>query len=84
MQTLADFKRLPVGTKLKLIATSMTAHKYFNITRAIEHVQTNAIRFEGGSWLEYPKASDITFNGKFITYKDSKDPDFFIRYELIK
>ena len=69
IKTLADFKRLPKGTKLKLHSTNMENHKNLGKTRKIEHKQTNAIRFEGGSWLEYPKASDFEIDKNLIIIK---------------
>lgn len=75
VKSLADFKRLPVGTILTLTQAydfggkDWTDHKNLNQPRKIEHVQTNAIRFEGGSWLEHPKASQFVpnQNGKSFT-----------------
>ena len=67
MNTLADFKRLDVGTVLELVqADGMPEHKYLNVPRKIEHKQSNAIRFEGGSWLYYPKANEFSFENDLI------------------
>jgi len=66
IKTLADFKRLPEGTEIKLHSTSMQNHKYSGVIRKIEKKQTNGIKFEGGSWLEYPKASEFSIDGDFI------------------
>lgn len=68
IKTLADFKRLPVGTTLTLtqaydwVGKDWTDHKALNKPRKIEHVQSNAIRFEGGSWLEHPTATQFVPN----------------------
>lgn len=61
MKTLADFKRLPVGTKIE---TLEGIPKYQNKVRTIEHKQSNAIRFEGGSWLQYPSAKETTIESE--------------------
>lgn len=82
--SLADFKRLPVGTK---ILTVQGAGKAVGTVRKIEHKQTNAIRFEGGSWLEYPKASEFRVEGSSI-FVESRDADGNIwnvlEYQVIK
>ena len=74
IKTLADFKRLPEGTKLVLRSTNIDfmgkPHKYLGVERTIEHKQTNAIRFSGGSWLEYPKASQFSIDGPYVVISD--------------
>lgn len=72
MKTLADVKRRAVhGALLKLEDAAMRSHKYLGETRKIEKVQRNAVCFEGGSWLEWPKASDVQVRGdEFIIYQD--------------
>ena len=37
-------------------------HKFLNIIRKVVKVQTNGLYFEGGSWLDFPKASQCTFH----------------------
>ena len=37
-------------------------HNFLNITRKVEKIQTNGLYFEGGSWLDFPKASQCTFS----------------------
>ncbi len=63
--TLAELKRaLQTGVSLTLVNAqgwNGMPHKYLNIPRKIEKVQTNAIKFEGGSWLEFEKAGAYTF-----------------------
>ena len=44
-------------------------HKFLNINRNVEHMQSNAIRFEEGSWLYWPKASAVTLT-KYL-YNDT-------------
>lgn len=66
MQTLADFKRLPVGTKL---LTVQGLDRYVGTVREITHKQSNAIKLQGGSWLEYPKASEVTITPGGIRYQ---------------
>ena len=36
-------------------------HKYLHKMRKVEHVQSKSLRLEGGSWLDWPKASETTF-----------------------
>lgn len=69
MKTLADFKRLEVGTKL---LTVQGRERYKGKIREIEIKHTNAIKFKGGSWLEYPKAKSFRVEGQsiFIDIRD--------------
>ena len=60
IKTLADFKRLPVGTK---IVTLRGIPKYQGIVREIIHKQSNAIKFEGDSWLYYPTSKEFRVEG---------------------
>ena len=41
------------------IPTKNLHHKFLNTTRKVEKLQTNAIKFEGGSWLYFPKAEAV-------------------------
>lgn len=88
MQTLADFKRLQVGTVLSLYkavdfdGTDWSNHKGMNLPRKIAHKQTNAIRFEDGSWLEYPKASQCEVNGDTIAIYPGQKME--LHYKIVK
>ena len=84
IKTLTNFKRLPVGTKIQATWINTFKDGIKNGTiRTIEHKQTNAIRFSGGSWLHYPKATDfkITPKGTLIV-SDNGEP--YVEYTLIK
>lgn len=60
--SLAELKRmLKPGITLTLVNTSMPTHKYLGTARKIIKTQTNAVQFEGGSWLYHGKAGDYTF-----------------------
>lgn len=87
VKTLADFKRLPVGTKLKLHSASEgfggTPHRFLGVTREIEHKQTNAIRFTGGSWLYYPTADEFSVQGDIVEITDKSAPGFYLAYQII-
>jgi hypothetical protein len=65
IKSLAELKRkVKVGTKIKLVEATTAfglPHKYLGSVRAVDKVQSNAIRFEGGSYLYWPKASNMTF-----------------------
>ena len=74
MKTLADFKRLGVGTQ---ILTVKGAPRFVGVVRKIAHKQTNAIKFEGGSWLEYPRADETIVDGDVITIS-SKDKKGYV------
>lgn len=80
---------LQIGMKLKLIATNLKNHKYLNSERKIIKKQTNAIKFEGGSWFGFgstgEKASDFTFNSNGFTYTFDKGTNFegYLTYQYI-
>lgn len=79
IKTVADFKRLPVGTRLTLQSRNWSV---IQLTRSIEIKQTNAIKFDDGSWLEYPKASDFRVAGDDIIITATR-PDGSVWSELI-
>lgn len=61
MKALADLKRVKVGDVFTMTYrifsdSSSRPHKWLNVPRRIEKVQSNALMFEGGSWLYFPKA----------------------------
>lgn len=67
---LAAIKRkMQLGQKIQVVrhdwSSKLPASRNFYEVRSVEHVQGNAIRFSGGSWLWWPKASEIreTANG---------------------
>lgn len=84
IKTLADFKRLPVGTKMVLRSASDFGgrpHRLLGVERVIDIKQTNAIRFSGGSWLYYPSAKGFSVDGDYIVI--TSDDGSFLAYEVI-
>lgn len=69
LKNLAQLKKLPVGTKLRLI---WRFGKELNEEKEIAKVQSNAIAFKKGdglSWLYLPPAARMEFTGRgFIIY----------------
>ena len=67
-------KKLNVGDKLKLVKASNPQHKYLGKVREIIKIQTNGIKFEGGSWLGLgmfgEKAKDFEFLKDGFIYND--------------
>lgn len=63
MKNFADVKkRLEVGVELKLIRHDWVkpgGKLEVGAVRKIVRRQSNAIQFEGGSWLYFPPASDV-------------------------
>lgn len=57
MKNLSELKKLEEGQQLTLVNSYDKPHKNIGIKRKIIKKQTNAIKFEGGSWLYFPKAS---------------------------
>jgi hypothetical protein len=72
IKTFAELKRaLTVGTKIKLVDSSLPNNKRLGVVRAVIKQQTNAVKLEGGSWLGLgstgEKASDFSFfEGGFL------------------
>ena len=67
MESLAQLKREAKNYTWKQVFNSWTGgelkygHKLFGLDRKIIKQQSNALQFDGGSWLEWPKASELTF-----------------------
>lgn len=75
------FKR---GGSIKVI--SPQSHKYYNIERKAEKIQTNSLRFEGGSWLFFRdiKPEKVLRQG-FIMGEDNDRIEYiFCNMDLIK
>jgi hypothetical protein len=68
MKNLAAFKR---QASPGAVLTACWPETTRTATRPIEHRQTNAIRFEGGSWLRFPKARETEFmSGCMVIFND--------------
>jgi len=61
MSTLAELKRkLTLGAVVVMTRNDWFPNgKLIGISRKVIKVQTNAIQFEGGSWLRFTKATDF-------------------------
>lgn len=85
VHTLADLKRFfaQPNAKIKLIsAPTMPNHKWLNVERGVEKLQTNAVKLEGGSWLDWRNgARDFKFNGK--TFDVLEDGEILLTYTLL-
>lgn len=46
-----------------VIVVSPKTHKYYGVERKAEKVQTNAVKFEGGSWLYFTDLDKETLSG---------------------
>lgn len=58
----ADIKRrLSAGERVKIV--SPMEHKFYGVIRKADKIQTNAVRFEGGSWLYFNDIDKETPNG---------------------
>lgn len=84
MKTFADIKRaLNEGVVL-----TMVRHDWFpngaliGKPRKIIKKQSNAIQFEGGSWLNFPPASDICVNENGFSVLLSVEKAQFMTYEF--
>lgn len=67
---------------VRYVVTSPKTHKYYGVPREADIIQTNAIRFDGGSWLYFAdvKATDITDRG----FRISDLCGGFIEYEKVR
>ena len=87
MKTFSDIKKqLVEGASLKLVRHDwLTTNSKIAIgsIRKIIKRQSNAVQFEGGSWLYFPKASDVapTENGFSIVLSIEKTQ--FMQYEFV-
>jgi len=62
IQNLSQLKQyFKNGGAIKMIYHAMGDCKTIGVIRKAIKVQTNAVKLEDGSWLEYPKASLIEF-----------------------
>lgn len=87
IKNLAELKRiLKVGTMVTLKHCSYMDHRFVGLKRKITIVQSNAIMFEGGSWLKFEKASDYKFTERGWIQDNSlaDQPKFtaYLEYEI--
>jgi hypothetical protein len=72
--SMAEFKRIVTGYTCELVHSysgPLTEnHKLFGVNRKVIKQQTNALQYEGGSWMDFPKVKDTKFidngEGSFI------------------
>ena len=50
--------------------------------RRVEHLQSNAVRFEGGAWLYLEKGSHFRFMGDRVQHDPTGKFDQLLEYEL--
>ena len=85
-KTFADIKRqLIEGASLKLVRHDwLTPNSKIAIgsVRKIIKRQSNAIQFEGGSWLQFPKSSDVAINENGFAIVLSIEKAQFMEYEF--
>lgn len=86
INTLADFKRYLATpeAKIKLVsAPTMPNHKYLGVTRGVAKLQTNAVKLEGGSWLDwYRGTKGFTFRGSEIDVLDDNG-SVLLTYQIL-
>jgi hypothetical protein len=78
IKTLADLKRIPIGTRLRLVKSLMGPTSKLRI---VAKVQSNSIAFDGDdikpghhSWLNLPKAADFEPTSNGFRIYDTWDP----------
>jgi hypothetical protein len=87
--TLAELKRrLTIGAKIRMIRHSwgkdgLPAEKFAGVREVIK-VQTNAVQFAGGSWLDWPPAASVrgTDNGFEIDLRGTTKFEEVVAYEF--
>jgi len=88
MKTFADVKRrLVVGAKLKLVRHDWVIPNSplkIGLVREIQTRQENAIMFKGGSWLSFPRASDVVVSENGFSIVLSVERAQFITYEFVE
>lgn len=76
-------KAIKIGTKLKVVYND-SACKLNGSVRAIDKVQSNAIRFENGSWLYWEKSSRYEFfDGGFSVFWDDERKNKIMDYYFV-
>lgn len=92
IKTFAELKReLYEGRRLKLVWTADSNHKKLGLIRAIAKKQTNAIKFEDGSWLGLGSTGETAKN--YLFHEDgftflqenhrTKELEPLLRYQFI-
>jgi hypothetical protein len=93
VRSLADFKRFLAqpGATVQIIRNDwsdpaktshpMTARAGYWDAKQVEKLQTNAVRFTSGSWLQFPKAAHARFDGDTATFCLDQDGTF--AYQLV-
>lgn len=89
MKTFADVKRrLQEGAVLKLVRHDWLRPNLplqLGAVRKIIKRTSNAIQFEGGSWLNFPPASDVVCDGENqFSVVLSIEKAQFMTYEFVK
>jgi hypothetical protein len=72
--SIAEFKRIVKDYTCELVYSYCgpltEGHKLYGVKRKVIKQQTNALQYEGGSWLEFPPAKETKFidngEGSFI------------------
>ena len=86
-KTFADIKRqLIEGASLKLVRHDWLVPNSkiaIGSVRKIIKRQSNAVQFEGGSWLQFPKSSDVAINEKGFSIVLSIEKAQFMEYEFV-
>jgi hypothetical protein len=85
MKTFADIKRrLNVGVSLTMVRHDWyPTNKLMNNPRKIITRQVNAIEFENGSWLHFPKANEVRIvSDNAFEVKLNPDEDVWMGYQF--
>jgi hypothetical protein len=83
MKTKTDLKKY-LSDKGKVKIVHPQGHKYFGIVRKADKVQTNAIRFEGGSWLYFNEIEGESIYDGGFSLKRYPEDSYDINYELVE
>lgn len=87
IKSFAQLKReLKVGTKIMLIDTHLHNHKGLHIEREVVKQQTNAVKFNDGSWLGLGSTGEIasmfSFDGDKFTLSWCDEPGY-LTYKIL-
>jgi 4-hydroxyphenylpyruvate dioxygenase-like putative hemolysin len=74
-------RKLQAGHKIKV--TQPTTHKYYNQERQADKVQTNAVRFIGGSWLYFDDIDKTTITEKGFSLTQIMSDEKPVTYEWV-
>ena len=85
MKTFADVKRrLTVGTGVMMVKHDWYPNgSLIGLPRVVDKCQTQSVRFDNGSWLDFPLAKDVRIDSEDRFSICLDDADSWMTYEFL-